>query len=306
MLVAANQPVIGGQYPHPLGSAYSYGWRSQEILDQLRQTSTLTLDQAEALLYDDTIRIAADLVPALLKVKVADTWVAEGQRTLVGWDYSATPDSAPAAYFNVVMHNLLKLTFRDELPDELWPVGGDRWNAVVLGLLKQPRNLWWDDVTTPEVTESRDDILRLAMTNARKEITSLMARDTDEWSWGRLHTVTLRNQTLGTSGIKPVEALFNRGPYEVGGGPAVVNAMAYDTTEGYTVTSAPDHADGGRPRQPGPVPLGQPVGVSGHAFHRNYADQTDLWARNETWPFVASRAAVEARTEQRLELLPGG
>ena len=79
MLVAANQPVIGGQYPHPLGSAYSYGWRSQEILDQLRQTSTLTLDEAEALLYDDTIRIAADLVPALLKVKVADTWVAEGQ-----------------------------------------------------------------------------------------------------------------------------------------------------------------------------------------------------------------------------------
>ena len=91
VLVAANQPVIGGQYPHPLGSAYSYGWRSQEILDQLRQTSSLTLDQAEALLYDDTIRVAAELVPALLKVKVSDAWVAEGQRTLVGWDYSATP-----------------------------------------------------------------------------------------------------------------------------------------------------------------------------------------------------------------------
>ena len=49
------------------------------------------------------------------------------------------------------------------------------------------------------------------MTDARKEITSLMARDTDEWRWGRLHTVTLRNQTMGKSGIKPVEALFNRG-----------------------------------------------------------------------------------------------
>ena len=306
VLVAANQPVIGGQYPRPLGSAYSYGWRSQEILDQLRQTSSLTLDQAEALLYDDTIRVAAELVPALLKVKVSDRWVAEGQRTLVGWDYSAAPDSAPAAYFNVVMHNLLKLTFRDELPEELWPVGGDRWNAVVLGLLKQPRNLWWDDVTTPEVTESRDDILRLAMTNARKEITSLMARDTNEWAWGRLHTVTLRNSTLGTSGIKPVEALFNRGPYEVGGGPAVVNAMAYDTTKGYTVTSAPTMrmvVDLGNLDQSRWV---NQSGVSGHAFHRNYADQTALWVRNETWPFVATRAAVEARTEQRLELVPGG
>ena len=204
------------------------------------------------------------------------------------------------------MHNILKLTFRDELPEELWPVGGDRWNAVVLGLLKQPRNLWWDDVTTPAVTESRDDILRLAMTNARKEITSLMARDTDEWDWGRLHTVTLRNQTLGTSGIKPIEALFNRGPYEVGGGPAVVNAMAYDTTQGYTVTSAPTMrmvVDLGNLDQSRWV---NQSGVSGHAFHRNYADQTELWARNETWPFVSTRAAVEARTEQRLELVPAG
>ena len=49
---------------------------------------------AEQLFYDDTIRVAADLVPMLLKIKVADPWVAEGQRTLVGWDYSAAPESA--------------------------------------------------------------------------------------------------------------------------------------------------------------------------------------------------------------------
>ena len=137
------------------------------------------------------------------------------------------------------MHDILKLTFRDELPEELWPAGGDRWNAVVADLIKQPRNLWWDDVSTPAVAETRDDILLAAMTNARKEITSLLARDTDEWQWGRAHSVTLRNQTLGKSGIKPVEAMFNRGPYPVGGGPAVVNAMAYDTRLGYTVTSGP-------------------------------------------------------------------
>ena len=49
------------------------------------------------------------------------------------------------------------------------------------------------------------------MINARKEITSLMARDTDQWQWGKLHTVRLQNPTLGTSGITPIENLFNRG-----------------------------------------------------------------------------------------------
>jgi penicillin G amidase len=305
-LVAANQQVIGSQYPYPLGSAYSYGWRSQEIIDRLRDAPPLTMDRAEEVFYDDTIRVAGDLVPILLKIKVPDPWVVEGQRTLVGWDYSSTKDSAAAAYFNVVCHNIFKLTFRDELPAELWPNGGDRWYGVLTMLIKQTRNPWWDDVTTPDKIETRDDILLAAMTNARKEITSLMARDTDQWQWGKIHTVQLRNQTLGVSGISPIESLFNRGPYQVGGGPAVVNAMAYDDLKGYTVTDGPamrmlvdlGNLDASR--------WVNQSGVSGHALHRHYDDQADLWANQQMWPFVSSRGAVEARTEARQELLPNG
>jgi penicillin G amidase len=306
-LVAANQQVIGAQYPYPLGSTFSYGWRSQEIIESLRDAPPLTMDTAEQLFYDDTIRFAGELVPILLKIKVPDPWVVEGQRTLVGWDYSATKDSAAAAYFNVVCHDIFKLTFRDELPEEdLWPTGGDRWYAVLTILLKQVRNPWWDDVRTPDKIETRDDILLAAMTDARKEITSLMARDADQWQWGKLHTVRLQNPTLGKSGIKPIERLFNRGPYQVGGGPAVVNAMAYDDRRGYVVTAGPamrmlvDLGDLDASRW-----VNQ-SGISGHAFHRHYDDQTELWANQRLWPFVSSRVAVEARASSRQELLPNG
>ena len=306
-LIAANQQVIGNQYPYPLGSTFSYGWRSQEIIDRLRAAPPLTLDGAEEIFYDDTIRFAADLVPILLKIKVPDPWVVEGQRTLVGWDYAATKDSAAAAYFNVICHNIFKLTFRDELPSEdLWPTGGDRWYAVLAILIKQPANPWWDDVRTPDKIETRDDILLAAMTNARKEITSLMARDTDQWQWGKLHKVRLQNPTLGKSGISPIENLFNRGQYQVGGGPAVVNAMAFDDRRGYAVTAAPamrmliDLGDLDASRW-----VNQ-SGISGHAFHRHYDDQTELWINQRLWPFVSSRGAVEARTTTRQELLPSG
>ena len=87
--------------------------------------------------------------------------------------------------------------------------------------------------------ETRDDILLAAMTQGRKEITSLISRDTDEWEWGKLHRATLRNSTLGESDIAVVERLFNRGNYGVSGGPAVVNAMAFDDREGYHVTGGP-------------------------------------------------------------------
>ena len=89
------------------------------------------------------------MVPTLLRIKVDDSWVREGQQMLVGWDYSAEPSSPAAAYFYVVFHNILKLTFRDEMPEELWPAG-DRWYAVVSSLLKSPRSHWWDDLATQD------------------------------------------------------------------------------------------------------------------------------------------------------------
>ena len=122
--------------------------------------------------------------------------------------------------------------------------------------------------TTKDKVETRDDILLAAMTNARKEITSLMARDTDEWQWGKLHTVTLRNQTLGASGIAPVERLFNRGDYQVGGGPAVVNAMALRRHPGLRRGQRADDADAGRPGSLDDSRWINQSGISGHAYHR--------------------------------------
>lgn len=304
-LVAANQPIVGPGYPLRLGSDYSYGWRSQELADRLRDANDVTLDQAEQLFYDDTNRFAADLVPLLLRVKVTDPWVAEGQTTMVGWDYGTDADSAAAAYFGVVVTNVLELTFRDELPERLWPGSGDRWYGVLSRLIEEPDDQWWDDATTPDVTERRDDILLAAMTQARKEITALVARDVDQWEWGKLHRATLRHQAMGESGIAPIEAMFNRGDHPVDGGPAVVNAMSYDLSEPYRVINGPtmrmlvDLSDLDQSRW-----VNQ-SGVSGHAFHETYDDQSQLWATNRMWPFLSSQERIDLATTQRLRLTPG-
>ena len=46
------------------------------------------------------------------------------------------------------------------------------------------------------------------------------------------------------------------------------------------------------------------TGVSGHAFHPHYVDQTDLWARGETLPWAFSTDAVEDAAEDTLTLIP--
>ena len=172
----------------------------------------------------------------------------------------------------MVWRNLLELTFHDELPEELWPDGGDRWVAAVTELLRDPRNGWWDDLDTEGVVEDRDDILRRALLDARDELTARQALEPDEWSWGFLHRLELREPTLGESGIGPVEWLFNRGGWEVGGGTAGVDATSWDASarRPYDVTAAPSMrmvvslADLDDSRW---VNL---TGVSGHPFHEHY------------------------------------
>ena len=187
-------------------------------------------------------------------------------------------------------------------PEGAWPDGGDRWIAVVADLLEHPTDAWWDDKRTEDVEETRDDILERALRDARDELTRRQALDPGEWSWGHLHRVALHGP--GSDGPWPMRSLADRGGWEVGGGPASVDATAWDAAQGYAVTSAPSMrmvvslADLDASRW---INL---TGVSGHPFAAHYTDQTDLWADGETLPWAFTRDAVEDAARDVLTLTP--
>ncbi|TDO45800.1 penicillin amidase [Kribbella sp. VKM Ac-2527] len=299
IIVTANQAVVPKSYKYDLTNDWDYGYRSQQILDRIRRAGKLDVGKMSSIQLDTKNLNAEKLVPSLLRIGIDDDFDKQGQDVLRGWDFTEPADSAPAAYFNIVWRNLLALTFHDQLPESAWPDGGSRWFEVIRTLLDQPNSSWWDDLRTPQ-RESRDDILRESLVDARAEITTKMAREPDNWQWGRLHKLTLTNQTLGKSGIGAVDRLFNRGPYELGGGSSLVNATAWDASQGYTVTATPsmrmvvDLSDFDKSRW---INL---TGVSGHAFSSNYTDQTDLWVKGETLPWAFSKGAVEAKREHTL------
>jgi len=308
VVVTANQAVVGPDYPFRLTDDWDRGYRSERIRDLLGDRTDLTTRDLLDVQLDTANPMAPVLVPRLLDVAMPAGYYADGQQLLADWDLTQpasgpgeSADGAAAAYYNVVWRRLLALTFHDELPEAAWPDGGQRWMAVVTDLLDDPGSAWWDDVRTERV-ETRDDVLATAMRGARDELTSRQSPVAADWSWGRLHRLELRSQTLGESGIGAVEALFNRGGWDVGGGGSIIDATSWDAREGYGVVAAPsmrmvvDLADLDASRW---VNL---TGVSGHAFDDHYTDQTELWVRGETlgWPF--SRRAVEAATRDRLVL----
>ncbi|GLX92448.1 penicillin acylase family protein [Herbidospora sp. NBRC 101105] len=300
-IATANNAVVGPGYSHFLTDDWAYGYRSQRIADRITQAVSagkVTKDVMSAIHQDSFNGLAPILVPHLRRVGGADTAL------FAGWDFTQGKDSAPAAYFNAVWRHLLTLTFDDELTEDLRPGGNDRWWEVVRRLLDDPSDTWWDDVKTP-AAEQRDDILRAALAAASTELRGTLGDDPKAWTWGDLHTLELVNETFGTSGIGPIEWLFNRGPYRLSGGKDAVDATGWDAASGnYEVNWVPsmrmvvDLADLDASTW---VNL---TGASGHAFNGNYADQADLWAEGRTTPWPFTEEAVGRATADELTLTP--
>jgi penicillin amidase len=301
-VVTANQPIVGPRYPYYIGDSYDYGFRSQRIRDLLAAKPHLTVADMARIQLDTYSALARRLTPFLRDIRLPSPYYRVAQGTLAGWDFRQSADSPGAAYFNVVWKNLLALTFHDQLPKLAWPTGGSRWWVVVENLLNRPHDAFWDKVHTVKV-ETRDDILREALENARDELTRLRSSVPRHWRWGDLHQLKLVNPTLG-AGSDPLRFLFNRGPYDVPGGPSVVDATSFDASKGYDATSVPsmrmivplDNLDAARW-----IDL---TGESGHAYNPHYTDQTALWLEGKTLPWAFSQSAVEAATEDTLTLRP--
>ncbi|MBO0609389.1 penicillin acylase family protein [Myceligenerans salitolerans] len=309
-IVAANQAVLpGGSGPY-LARDWDYGFRSQRIrtllTEQIDSGRLFSAEDMSAIQNDDWSPFADLLVPVLLEIELEDDYDSDGQRLLRDWDHTMDKDSAAAAYFAAVWQNLLRATFQDELPESMWPEGGDRWLAVVQGMLDDENNAFWDDKTTVSVRESRDEILTQALKSARQDMTVELSKDPGDWSWGMLHQLELEHAALGGEGVPSlVRAYMNPAPQPVSGGTSIVNATSWDASSGsFNVTAGPsmrmvvDLADLDASTW---VTV---TGVSGHPASNHYDDQLEEWAGGETfaWPF--SREAVEAVTEEELTLRP--
>ena len=306
-VATANNPVIAGTDPF-LSVDSDLGYRAARIEQMIQDSDLYTVDSAQAMQRDNRDGGAASLVPFLLGVSSDDAAVAVTQDLLRPWSegadaFQAAGDSAGAAAYQATWTHLLELTFHDELPEDSWPEGGSRWFEVVARLLETPDDPWWDDASTSEV-EDRDAILETAMTAAHAELTDLLG-DPASWKWSRLHTASFENQTLGQSGIGPIEWLFNRNaPQRLGGGADIVNAVGFYPPDGYVVDWIPsmrmviDLSDFASST------AGNTTGQSGHAFNSHYDDQLEDWVDGEQHPLRWTREQVEEDVEARLTLAP--
>jgi penicillin G amidase len=305
-IATANNQANPRDYPYLITKDWDYGQRASRIVDMI-QSAPGKIDEAYfKSMHGDSKNLNAEtLVPILLSVQLESKLATVRDQALSSWDYQETADSQATTVFEWFWSNLLTDTFQDDLPKAYLPEGGNRWYVVVRNIVQQPNSLWWDDKATADKVETRDDMFVRAFDETVSQIQKQYGKDSSRWpAWGELHTSTFRNATLGKSGIPPIEALFNRGPFITGGGKSVVNATGWKAGESFEVDWLPSEREIVDLSNFDNSLAGHTTGESGHAFNLHYDDMALMWTKIEYAPMWWEQESVIKDSEGHLHLVP--
>ncbi|MGX1792181.1 penicillin acylase family protein [Microbacterium sp. NPDC055312] len=305
-IVTANNAIVSDDYAYFLSKDWDYGYRAARIahlIERRAAAAPLTAQDMREIQMDEEMWIGKQLVAAMDGVTVTRKGPKAALELLRTWDAQNAPASPAAAYANALWSNLVRNVFIDR--EVSMPVNDQGRLFTVVGQMLEDENdpLWQNERVG---VDDRESMLALSADQAYDELAGLQGEDVTAWRWGDLHALSLTHATLGTSGIAPIEMLFNRGPYPVGGGSSVVNATGWRLGESYATVTVPsmrmvidlDDFDAST--------WNHLTGASGHAFNPHYTDQTGDWAKGEQKPWAFTTKAVAKAAVDRLELTPAG
>ncbi|MFS6530215.1 penicillin acylase family protein [Microbacterium aurugineum] len=305
-IVTANNAIVADDYSYFLSRDWDYGYRAARIahlIERRAAAAPLTAQDMRDIQMDNEMWIGKHLVTVMGDVKVSGAGPKDAVELLTTWDAQNSASSAAAAYANVLWSNLVQNIFAER--EQPLPIDGQgRLFTVVADLFEDPSDPLWTNAALG--VDGMDSMLKLSAEQAYEELAALQGEDVLRWNWGDLHAITLTSDTLGSSGIAPIEALFNRGPFPVGGGASVVNATGWALGVSYATTTVPSMRMVVDLSDFDASTWNHLTGASGHAFHANYTDQTEDWAAGVQTPWAFTEKAVAAATVDTLVLTPAG
>jgi penicillin amidase len=164
-------------------------------------------------------------------------------------------------------------------------------------------SLWWNNVNTTEMLESRVTVFESAFEKTLLELYAQLGPDMQTWTWSRVHFLEHKHP-VGEQA--PLNHLFNVGPFPAPGGPEVLCQMGFDlngtgvyrTRYGAAMRNTVDFAD----------PLHAlnvlPTGQSAHVNSPHYDDQAPLYNTGKRRVQLMDAREIKAQAQSTLQFLP--
>ncbi len=225
-IVNANNAIVGASHPHFLTHEWEEPYRARRIESLIRhrlegETAAYTVTDAETMLMDNISLAALELLPLMTEIDGTDAMAQQALALLRAWDGAMDRERLEPLIFMTWLRNLNQALYGDELGPLSEHFAGLH-PRVVVSMLKENR-AWCDDVTTKDISEGCDEVLKRSLQTALIELSAAYGADRALWRWGDAHRAIFPHPLL--SRIPLLKEIFDIS-LETDGGNYTVNRGA--------------------------------------------------------------------------------
>lgn len=316
-IVTANNRVVDDNYPYYITHEWLNGYRAGRIRDLLTSKGKLSLSDMAAIQADQYSLPAEQIVPHILSIAARTRLAIQARDILRTWNHYLSPESAGAAIYVTFLHKLEHIVFSAMLGDDdvllkrylgvgttlLAIMNGytSRSKPLLIRLLNERDDRWFAESVLPNGPRTWTAALLSAFEAALDELREKLGNDPARWQYGEIHRLTF-GHALGM--LRPLDKIFNRGPYPAGGDIDTVNMGAVMPNQPETVVTAPSFRQIVNLADLAASLSMHAPGQSGHPGSKHYDDFIKRWRSVDYHPMLFDHEMIDEQAAGKLLLTP--
>ncbi|RIV33014.1 penicillin acylase family protein [Flagellimonas lutimaris] len=292
---ANNQPdsIAGMLYP----GYYLPENRAKRIVQLLDAKDDWDKESISEMILDVTSPVNTEVVSEL--IKLFDVTHLDSEQlvlldSLKNWNGKYSLNTTSPVIYHRTLYYMVKNTMEDELGPEMFKqfLSTHLFKRQIAWGSSMQSGEWWDNVNTPDVVETRQDIVMKSFADAWNSLVKDFGEDSSQWTWDRVHTLE-HQHPFGQ--VESLRKYFNVGPFPVEGTREVINNLSfpYDDTGFYKVSSGPstrriiDFSD-----VENSISI-LPTGQSGNPLSEHYEDQAEMYVNGKFRKMMMNKKEIE-------------
>ncbi|MBR9854121.1 MAG: penicillin acylase family protein [Algicola sp.] len=299
---ANNQPdsISGMLYP----GYYLPENRAKRIVQLLDSKNDWDKESMSEMILDVTSPVNTEVVNELIKLFDVSHLSSEQLillDSLKNWKGEYTLNSTSAVIYHRTLYYMVKNTMEDEIGPEMFKqfLSTHLFKRQIAWGAMMKDGAWWDNINTPDVVETREDIVMMSFAQTWESLVKDFGDDPSQWTWGKVHTLE-HHHPFGQ--VEWLRKYFNVGPFPIVGTREVINNLAfpYDDSGFYKVNSGPstrriiDFSD-----IENSISI-LPTGQSGNPLSKHYKDQAEMYVKGEFRKMMMNKQEIEETAESIL------
>lgn len=310
-IATANNKVTADDYPYSIARHWFPGYRAKRIMDRLQADTPHTVEKMRQIQLDTYSLPAEVLRPYLRHVVPSTEREIAAFHAVKSWNLRFDVDSIGATVFEawyitllrqLLAHKLDADTIRRYLASD-YERHGSLHMPMVIAAMQDPQSNWFVDAKTGR-RWTRESVVQQCFESAVAWLTERYGADTQQWTWGRVHQITLTHTPFGQHWPDWMQDIFNTKRRPAPGNNYTINGASFIWKDPFDVvhgTALRMIVDLGNVENSIGIHL---PGQSEHLHHPHRDDLSSRSLQGSYYPLLYRRQSVDANKASVLTLAP--